>query len=187
MLDVTPRRIGVVIALAVGSTWGFLSIVFFAQPDPFHPIRFIDYVAVVSFSVALAVLAPAAWLIARVAGVAMWRGLGTVVRATAIIMAVGALVAAFGNLIEDGFQMKDVGGALFVAGLGGMLIGMFGLTVAIALAGSLAVAGLCAATVGGIIATTQYGGGLVVLAVWLGFAAWIWRGHGGLDDWRGKA
>ena len=220
MLDVTQRRIGVVIACAVGSTWGFLSFVSFAHPDPFHPISFIDYVAVVSYSVALAALAPAAWLIARVAGramargrraimaalaaatlvgaltfweggvslivgtwlvagVAMWRGPGAVVRATAIIMAVGAPVAVFGNLIEDGFQMKDVGGALFVVGLGGTLIGLLGLTAATALAGRFALAGLCAATVAGILAS-QYGGGLVVLAAWLGFAGWIARGQEGL-------
>jgi hypothetical protein len=71
MLQVLPPRIDVVIALAVGSTWGFLSVVFLTQPDPFQPIALIDYVAVVSFSVALAVLAPAAWLISKVAGRAM--------------------------------------------------------------------------------------------------------------------
>lgn len=201
----TSPRIDVVIALAVGSTWGFRSLLSFAQPDPFHQIRLIDYLAVVSFSVALAVLAPAAWLIARVAGramalhrrsavaalaaatlvgaltfqdgglgvavaawlvagVALWRGLGTVFRATAIILAVGAPVAGVGNLIEDGFQMKDVGGALFDVGLGGMLIGLLGLTVALALGGRWALAGLCAATFGGMAASTQYGGGLVILA-----------------------
>jgi hypothetical protein len=71
MLHVPPPRIDVVIALAVGSTWGFLSVVFFTQPDPFHPVALIDYVAVVSFSAALAALAPAAWLVAKVAGRAM--------------------------------------------------------------------------------------------------------------------
>lgn len=211
-----PPRIDVVIALAVGSTWGFLSVVFLTQPDPFQPIALIDYVAVVSFSVALAVLAPAAWLISKVAGRAMalhrrsavaalgaatlfgaltfqdgglgvaiaaWlvagvakrRGLGSIVRATAVVTAVSGPVAGFGNLIEDGFGLKDVGGAIFVTGLGGSLVGLIGLTIALALGGRFALAGLCTATLAGAATSTQYGGGLVILAVWLMFAAWIRR------------
>lgn len=214
MLHLLPPRIDVVIALAVGSTWGILSVVSFTQPDPFRPVAFIDYLAVVSFSAALAVLAPAAWLIAKVAGramalrrhaavtalaavtifgaltlqdggfgvailawlvagVALWRGVGSVVRASAIIMAFGGPVAGFGNLIEDGFGLKDVGGAVYVTGLGGSLTGLLGLTVALALGGRFALAGLCAATLGGMAASTQYGGGLVILAAWFTFAAWI--------------
>jgi len=216
MLRVLHPQIDVVIALAVGSTWGFLSVVSFAQPDPFRPIALIDYVAVVSFSVALAALAPAAWLIAKVAGramarnrrsavatlsavtlfgaltfqdgglgvavaawlvagVAMWRGLGSIVRATAVVAAVSGPVAGFGNLIEDGFGLKDVGGAIFVTALGASLVGLIGLTVALALGGRFALAGLCTATLAGAAASTQYGGGLVILAVWLMFAAWIRR------------
>jgi hypothetical protein len=49
------------------------------------------------------------------------------------------------------------------------------LTVALALGGRIALAGLCAATLGGMAASIQYGGGLVILAVWVGFAAWIRR------------
>ena len=215
-LRVLSPRIDVVSAFAVGSAWGFLSVVFFAQPDPFRPIAFIDYLAVVSFSVALAALALAAWLITGVvgrtmvlhrrtavaalapatifgaltfqdgglgvavaawlvAGVAVWRGPGSVVRGSAIITVVSGPVAGIGNLIEDGFGLKDVGGAIFVTGLGGSLIGLIGLTIALALGGRLALAGLCAATLVGMAASTQYGGGLVILAVWFGFAAWIRR------------
>jgi len=217
MLHGLRPRIDVVIALAVGSTWGFLSVVHFTGPDPFQPVALIDYVAVVSFSVALAVLAPAAWLIAKVAGramalhrrtvvaalaaatllgaltfqdgglgvaiaawlvagVARWRGVGSVVRATAIITTVSGPVAGFGNLIEDGLGLKDVGGAIFLTGLGGSLVGLLGLTVALALGGRFALAGLCTATLGGMAASTQYGGGLLILAVWFSFAAWIGRG-----------
>jgi hypothetical protein len=50
------------------------------------------------------------------------------------------------------------------------------LTVALALGGRFALAGLCTATFAGMAASTQYGGGLVILAVWFGFAAWIRRG-----------
>jgi hypothetical protein len=217
MLRVLSPGIDVVIALAVGSTWGILSVVSFTEPDPFHPVAFTDYLAVVSFSVALAILAPAAWLIARVAGrtlalrrrsavaalaaatlfgaltfrdgglgvalaawlvagVAVWRGIDSVVRGSAILTAVSGPVAGIGNLIEDGFGLKDVGGALFVTGLGGSLVGLLGLTVALALGGRFALAGLCTATLAGMAASTQYGGGLVILAVWFGFAAWIRRG-----------
>ena len=173
--DLADARIGVGIALAVGLTWGFRSIVTLAQPDPFHPIQPIDYLAVVSFSVALAVLSPAAWLVARVAERTRWRGLDRVLGATAIILAVSAPIAGFGNLIEDGFGAKDVGGALYVAGLSGVLCGLLGLSVSLALGGRWALAGLCAATFGGILASEHYVGGLVVLAVWLVFASSIWR------------
>ena len=216
MLHGLRSKVDVLIALAVGSTWGFLSVVSFTHPDPFRPITLIDYVAVASFSVALTVLAPAAWLVARVAGripvpdrrssvlalaaatlfgaltfqaggfgvaigawlvvgVAMWRGAGTVVRASSIITAIGGPVGGFGNLIEDGFGLKDVGGALFVAGLGMSIIGLLGLTVVLALGRCFALAVLCTATLAGIFTSTQYGGGLLILAVWFSFAAWIRR------------
>ena len=74
---------------------------------------------------------------------------------------------------------------MFVAGFGAMLVGLVGGTVSTALAGRFALGGLCAATVWGIVASAQYGG-FVIMAVWLVFAAWIWRGHGRLDDRRGK-
>ena len=67
--------------------------------------------------------------------------------------------------------------ALYVAGLGGVLGGLLGLSVCLALGGRWVLAGLCAATFGGILASEHYVGGLVVLAVWLVFASSIWRPH----------
>ncbi len=33
----------------------------------------------------------------------------------------------------------------------------------------------CVATLAGVFSSIQYGGGLIVLGVWLLFAAWLWR------------
>jgi len=65
---VLKPAIASVVAVAVGVAWGALSVVFFWDPDYSSPVRLLDYLAVVLFSVALAALAPAAWLIVKVGG-----------------------------------------------------------------------------------------------------------------------
>ena len=227
MPGIADRRTGVAIAVAVATTWGFLSIVFLAHPAYYQPVVFIDYLAVISFSVALATLAPAAWLIATVAGrtlaldrrtsiavlgaatiiggltllegglgimlaaflvvgAAAWRGPSVVVRVTASILLVAGPLAAVGNLIEDGFQLKEIGRALFLPGVGGVVVGLLGVTIALAVARRFVLAALPAATFVGVAGSIEYSAGLVILAAWLAFAWWIRRDQVDPDRPRGR-
>ena len=209
-------RIASVVAVAVGVAWGALSVVFFWDPDYGSPVRLLDYLAVVLFSVALAALAPAAWLIVKVGGnverahrptgiavtaagtavglltladggmvltlvawivVGLSVGLGpsVVIRAAAVIVAINGPLGGFGNLIEDGLGAKAVGSSLYLLGVGGSVVGLGGMTVGLALGRRFGLAALCVATLAGVFSSIQYGGGLIVLGVWLLFAAWLWR------------
>ena len=77
--------IGPVIAVALSSAWAFVSALAFAHANSFELLNVANWVPVVSFSIALALLAPTAWLIAELAG----RGRPVVV--AAILMAIGGL------------------------------------------------------------------------------------------------
>ena len=117
------------------------------------------------------VVAIATWL---VAGAVIGLGPSAVIRAAAAILAVSGPLGGFGNLIEDGLGVKNPGATLYIMGAGGSVVGLLGLIVALALGRRLALAALCAATLVGVFSSTQYGGGLIVLVVWLLFAAWLW-------------
>ncbi len=153
--------LGPVIALAVGLTWAFVSVREFANVP--------DWVGVVSFSVALAVLAAAAWLIAELSG----RSKSVV--AAAAIMAIGGLVAAIGNFIEDGLGVKAFG-AMYELGLFGVLVGLVGLVVTLALGRRFPLAALPSATFAGLLMSVEAGGGLLILASWLVVAVGLRRG-----------
>lgn len=211
----TPR-VASIVAIVVGVTWGALSTVHFWHPEYGSPVRLLDYLAVVLFSVALATLAPAAWLIVNVvgqvdrahrptavaviaagaafglltladggvvltivawvvAGASVGFGPSAVIRAAAVIVAVCGLLGGFGNLIEDGFGAKALGSSLYLLGAGGSVVGLAGMTVGLAIGRHLRLAALSVVTLAGVFSSIQYGGGLIVLAVWLLFAAWLSR------------
>ena len=161
--------IGPVIAVALGSTWAFVSALAFAHANSFELVNVADWVPVVSFSIALALLAPTAWLIAELAG----RGRPVVV--AAILMAIGGLVAAVANFIEDGLGVESFG-KVFAFGLFGLLAGLVGLAVTLALTGRFVLAALSVATFAGLMMSTEAGGGLLILAAWLVAAVGLRRG-----------
>jgi len=164
MTPAAPKAVsslGAVIALAVGLTWAFVSVREFANVP--------DLVGVLSFSVALAVLAAAAWLIAELSGPSKS------VVAAAVIMAIGGLVAAIGNLIEDGLGVKAFG-AMYALGVFGVLVGLIGLVVSLALRRRFLLAALAAATFVGVQMSVEVGGGLLILASWLVVAVGLRRG-----------
>ena len=124
-------------------------------------------------------VAIAAWL---VAGLVKGLGPASVVRAAAAIVAVSAPLAGVGNLIEDGIGAKDPGAMIYILGASGTVVGLLGLSLALALGRRLILAALCGSTLVGVYSSTQYGGGLVVMGLWLVFAAWLWRaGARGLE------
>lgn len=172
MTSVAPRApaspVGAAIALAVGLTWAFRSILKLAQPNYVEPVSGLDWIAVVSFSVALALLAAAAWLIAELSGRTR-----SVVAAAALV-AIGSVVAAVANLIEDGLGLKAFG-EVFAYGLFGVLAGMMGLVVTLALGRRYLLAALSVATFAGLIMSGEAGGGLLILAAWLVVAVGLRR------------
>ena len=157
------------IGLAVGLSWAFVSGLPMAGADPFNPITLLDWAATLSFSAALAMLAPAAWLIAELAGRAK------PVVASATLMAVGGLVAAAANFIEDGLGFKSFG-QVFAIGLFGVLAGPVGLAITLALRRRFLLAALAVATFAGMFSSGQAGGGFLILAAWLVLAVVLRRG-----------
>lgn len=163
------RTVAVVVSLLVGSIWALRYVLALADPDAWNPVSFVDYVATVHFRAMLAVLAPAAWLMAMMAGPSR------AVVTTAGITAAGGFVAAIGNVIEDGLGAKDVGGLIFVCGLGGLLLGLIGLAVALALGRHALLAVLALVTLAGLFSSAN-GGAFLIPVGWFAVAAWMWRG-----------
>ena len=164
----SPSRAACVgVSLLVGTIWALTYVLALASPDAVNPVSLVDYLAVVHFSALLAILAPAAWLIARMAGPSR------AVAATAGITGVGGLIAAIGNVIEDGLRAKGVGGLIFVCGLGGLLLGLIGLAVVLALRRQALLAVLALVTFAGLFSSANGGAFLIPLG-WLAFAAWVW-------------
>jgi hypothetical protein len=161
--------IGPVIAVTVGSIWAVVSALAFTQADSFNPVNVLDWVATVSFSLALAALAAAAWLISELSG----RSKPVVVAAA--ILAIGGLVAAIGNFIEDGLGVKAFG-VMYELGVGGVLAGLVGLAVTLAFGRRFRLAALAAATFAGVLMSSEAGGGFLILASWLVVAVGLRRG-----------
>jgi len=161
---ITVSSIGPVIAVAIGSIWALRSAIGFAHPNYVDPVNLLDWVAVVSFSVALAALAAGAWLISQLAG------RGRLVVPAAVILAIGGIVAAVGNFVEDGLGVKAFGD-VFALGLGGVLAGLVALVVILAFARRFVLAALPAVTLAGLMLSNEAGGGFLILAAWLVVAA----------------
>jgi hypothetical protein len=132
-------------------------------------VNLLDWVAVVSFSLGLAALAPGAWLIAELAG------RGRFVVSAAVILAVGGIVAAVANFIEDGLGVKAFGD-VFALGLFGVLSGLVALAVLLAVARRFVLVALPGATIAGLMLINDAGGGFLILAAWLVVAARLRRG-----------
>ncbi|MEW5992317.1 MAG: hypothetical protein AB1736_13360 [Chloroflexota bacterium] len=150
---------GGVIAVAVGLAWAFRSLLSFVDPRFWDPITFLDWVAVISWSMALGLLAVGGWLIASLAG--RGRAIGIAVS----ILAIGSVVAALANIVEDGLRVAWFGD-VYAFGLGGVLVGMLALAVTLAVGRRWWLAALALATFAGIF-SSEHGGGLLILVAWL--------------------
>jgi hypothetical protein len=146
------------VPLSVGATFAFRSVVGFTGPNFWNATSLLDYVAVVSWSLALASLAAGAWLVAKLASGRR------AVTAAAVVLGLGGLVAAVANLIEDGLGLKAFG-EIYAYGLGGILVGLLWLAIALVVARRWWLAALSLATLAGLFGT-EYGGGLLILAGW---------------------
>lgn len=160
MLAPRLRVPGVLVAIAVGLSWAF--------NGSRDTLGVSEYLAIVSFSLGLAMLAGAAWLIAELAH----RSKAAVVAAA--VLAVGGLTAAVGNYIEDAIGDKAFG-LMYEVGISGVILGLAGLVVVLAFGRRLLLAGLAAATLAGLMLSQTGAGGYLILAAWLTVAAALVR------------
>ena len=157
----------VALSVTVGLAWGFRSVLALGHPVYWEPATALDWVAVVSYSVALMLLALAMVVLPELAGrrravqVASW------------FVAIAALVTAVANLAEDAFDLSSFGAA-FVGGALALFGALLVLAVILAAARPRALALVPLATLMGI-GTMEAGGGALVLVAWLAVAVLAWR------------
>ena len=164
----TASSLSPAIAAVIGLTWALHSAVGFANPNYGDPAMLLDWLSVLSFSAGLAALAPGGWLISKLSGGS--RSVGT----TATVLAIGGIVAAIGNFVEDGLGIKTWGD-VFAAGLAGVLVALLALVVILAHSRRFSLAVVAAATFGGLMLSAG-AGGFLVLAAWLAVSLGLRRG-----------
>ena len=145
--------------IAVGLFWVFRSLQSFSDPNFYDPQNLNDWVAVLTYSVGMWLLAPALLLLPQNA-FARW---------PARFAAAAAVVLGLTNVIEDGLQVDAAGIAY---GLGGLvfLLSCVAMTVMCLVRPPRWAALVVVATVVGTL-QLENGGGVVVLAAWC-VAAW---------------
>jgi hypothetical protein len=111
-----------------GVLWCARSLAAFTDPAFTDPETAWDWFAVVSFSAALAALAFALPLFARLVRSRIPMGI-------ALVAAAGAGIGAVGNLLEDGLQLDWAGDWLYLPSVVLMTLGLAALTVAVAVCG----------------------------------------------------
>lgn len=161
------RREWTIIPVVVGLLWGLQATLLLAEPIYWEPSTPLDWLSVITLSLALLSLAPGIWLVVALSGPPPVRPTRSVATAGSLVVA-ATVLEAVGNLLEDAFDL-EVGVLLYlVGGLAGV-IGLLALTVALALARRRWLGLLTLATLlGGIL---QPVGGLYLIALaWLAFA-----------------
>ena len=156
-----PRRTAVGICVAVGLLWTLRSGLALGGPDDRDPETAHDWAAVLSLSVAFASLAAGMLALGTLAEPTTW------FRTAAGGIAVGGLVAAVGNILDNAVQAR--GGALIWAlGAAAVFAALVALVFALLSERPRALAFVPVLTAIGIV-TVAVGGGLLVLATW----AWL--------------
>lgn len=162
------RLIDESVLVLVGVLWGIRSLQSFTDPDFTDPGSILDRWAVVSVSLALALLPAGLAVLIRL----VQRGPRTA-RILLAIVAVGAVTAAIANLVEDGLGVDAAGNVYFVSILATL--------VALLAAGCVMLAApprwpgvVVLSTVVGIL-LLESGGGLLVLLAWAAAAAAVRR------------
>ena len=170
MPQATPR-VRAAVAVLIGVVWAVRSLQSFTDPHFTDPENFADWWAVVSFSLAFAVLPVGLAFVARLSTTGARRVL---VVALLAVIACSSVTAAVANLIEDGAGVAAAGTPYFVA-------------AGITMASMLALAGVLVwsrprwpslipfLTVVGML-NLERGGGVIVLLVWMPAAVALARG-----------
>jgi hypothetical protein len=119
------RMLVAVAYLALGLTWTFRSVLgVVANPEYYDPVTTVDWIAVWSYSLALAFVAVTVPLLARDAGA------GRVAAGIAWIAGTAALLAAVANGVEDGVGIASWG-AIYVVGTLSLALALLALGAAL--------------------------------------------------------
>jgi hypothetical protein len=152
------RPVAMVTCLVLGALWALRSLVAVASPDFRDPETFLDWLSVISLSLAFASFAPGMLALALVARPDAW------FRGAAAVVTVAGLVAAAGNLLEDGVGASRFG-TVYAIGTAGLLAGLVALTFALLPGNERTLAGISVCSLVGVL-LLEVGGGLVVLVAW---------------------
>lgn len=155
------RSTAVACCVAVGILWALRSALALGSPDDRDPTSVVDWLAVITLTVAFASLAPGMLALGTLAEPTTW------FRAAAGAIAVGGLVAGVGNLLDNALQVRS-GALIWALGAAAVFAALVALGFALLAEQPRALVRVPVLTVIGI-ATVDVGGGLLVLAVW----AWL--------------
>jgi hypothetical protein len=158
------RRDWAVIPAVVGIAFAVRALLWLGGPTYWDPESPLDWLAIVTWSLALLSLVPGTWLLVAIVG-----PVRSVVVTGSLVVTM-ALTAAFANLVEDGLSIGLFGG-LYVLSLLGLAFALGIFSIALALARQLWLSLIPLLTVTGLLAT-EIGGLFVVAATWLALA---WR------------
>ncbi len=173
-----------IVAVTVGMAFGIRAAIGIGEPASQDPATLLDWLAVLTWSLALASLIPGTWLLMTLSSGVDRSGPNRWVTTSGTLVVAGAALAAVGNLLEAVLGL-ELGGLLYVVGVLALVLGL------VALAGSLAFTprrwlGLLAvATLIGMLAE-QLGGLFLVSLAWLAAANLASRGPWDRDS-RGRS
>jgi hypothetical protein len=151
------------IAIGVGLTWAFRAAIELAKPAYWEPVTALDWVAVMTYSVALVLLAPAMIVLIELSGRSRtMKALSAAVGATAVVMAIA-------NFVEDGLGV-DAFSRLFVGAALALFAALVVTTLVLATSKPRALALVPLATLFGV-GALDAGGGFLVFVAWSTVAA----------------
>jgi hypothetical protein len=165
------RSTAVGICVAVGILWAARTGLAIGDPDDRDPSTLHDWLAVLTLSAAFASMAPGMLALGTLAEPTTW------FRTAAGAVAVSALVAAVGNLLDNAVQTRS-GALIWALGAAGVFAGLVALVFALLAERPRALARVPILSVVGI-ATVEVGGGLLLLAVWAWLAVRVHEGPAG--------
>ena len=146
----------------LGAVWAARSLQSFLDPNFTSPNSAADWFAVISFSVAFALLPVGIWILLHRSHLKP-----VSVRVLSVAAVVTAGSAAVANVVEDGFGVSEAG-TVYLVGATGTLLVLLVTALAVAIRGPRSLALVPLATLFGML-NFERGGGLIVLVAW----AWL--------------
>lgn len=147
--------------IVVGIAFGVRGVIALQDPDFWEPVTDLDYAAVWTHSLAILLAAPALVILVRQAQA------GRAATTVAWIMAVGGVLTAIANAIEDGFDQESFG-ALYIIGSVPFFFGQIVLAIMLGRGERSSFALVPALTFFGAIAYDE-GGGILIGTTWAVF------------------
>jgi len=165
------------VAVAVGLAFGVRAAIAIGEPSYQDPATLLDWLAVLSWSLALASLVPGTWLLMTMSAGPDRPGPNRWVTTAGALVIAGAGLASVGNLLEVtvGF---GIGGLLYVVGVMALTLGLVALAATLAFTPRRWLGLLAVATLLGMLAE-QLGGLFLVALAWLAAANLASRGPWG--------